>query len=119
MSWLLVALGGAAGAAARFGVAQAFAARDGFPWATFGINVAGSLALGLLMGAFPSPDEAWRARALLAIGFCGGFTTFSAFSYETLVLLQRGTPLPALGYALGSVAAGVLAAWIGLRLTLS
>ena len=119
MIWLLVALGGAAGATARFGVSQAFAARDGFPWATFGINVAGSLALGLLMGAFPSPDEAWRLRALLAIGFCGGFTTFSTFSYETVLLLQRGTPLPALGYAFGSVAAGVLAAWIGLRLGLS
>lgn len=110
MIWLLVALGGAAGATARFRVSQAFAARDGFPWATFGINVAGSLALGLLMGAFPSPEEAWRVRALLAIGFCGGFTTFSTFSYETVLLLQRGTPLPALAYAFGSVAAGVLAA---------
>lgn len=118
MSWLLVALGGAAGAAARFGVAQAFAALDGFPWATFGINVAGSFGLGLLMGAFPVAGDAWRMRALLGIGFCGGFTTFSAFSYETLVLLQRGSPVPALGYALGCVAAGVLAAWIGLRLTL-
>lgn len=117
MTWLLVGLGGAAGAAARFGVAQAFAARQGFPWATFGINVAGSLALGLLMGAFPSPEEAWRLRALLGIGFCGGFTTFSTFSYETLVLLQRGSPVSALLYAFGSVTIGVLAAWIGLRLT--
>lgn len=115
----MVALGGAAGAAARFGVAQAFAARDGFPWATFGINVAGSLGLGLLMGAFPVAGEAWRVRALLGIGFCGGFTTFSTFSYETLVLLQRGSPVTALLYSFGSVAVGVLAAWLGLRLTLS
>ena len=115
MSWLLVALGGAAGAAARFGVAQAFPARGPVPWATLGINAAGSLLLGMLMGAFPDAGEAWRVRALLAVGFCGGFTTFSAFSYEMLVLLQRGSPGAALGYAGGSVAVGVLAAWVGLR----
>jgi CrcB protein len=115
VSWLLVALGGGAGAAARFGVSQALAGRDGFPWATFAINVAGSLLLGILMGAFPSGD-AWRVRALLAAGFCGGFTTFSTFSYETLVLLQRGSPSTALAYAGGSVMAGLLAAWVGLRM---
>jgi CrcB protein len=116
VSWLLVALGGGAGAAARFGVSQALAGRDGFPWATFAINVAGSLLLGILMGAFPSADEAWRVRALLAAGFCGGFTTFSTFSYETLVLLQRGSPSTALAYAGGSVMAGLLAAGVGLRI---
>ena len=115
MSWLLVALGGGAGAAARFGVSQALAGRGGFPWATLAINVAGSLLLGILMGAFPSA-EAWRVRALLTAGFCGGFTTFSAFSYEMLLLLQRGSPAAALGYAGGSVALGVLAAWVGLRM---
>jgi CrcB protein len=116
VSWLLVALGGGAGAAARFGVSQALAGRDGFPWATFAINAAGSLLLGVLMGAFPSAGEAWRVRALLAAGFCGGFTTFSAFSYETLVLFQRGSPATALAYASGSVMVGLVAAWAGLRM---
>lgn len=116
MSWLLVALGGGAGAAARFGVSQALAGRDGFPWATFAINVVGSLLLGILMGAFPSAEEAWRVRALLAVGFCGGFTTFSTFSYETLVLFQRGSPATALAYAGGSVVMGLAAAWVGLRM---
>jgi CrcB protein len=99
-------------------VSRALAWRDGFPWATLAINVAGSLLLGILMGAFPSADEAWRVRALLAVGFCGGFTTFSAFSYETLLLLQRGSPATALAYTGASVAAGVLAAWLGLRMGL-
>jgi CrcB protein len=114
VSWLWVALGGAAGACARFGVSRAWGGRDGFPWATFAVNVAGSLALGALLATLPPGSE--RMRAGLAVGFCGGFTTFSTFSHETLVLLQRGSPAPALAYAAGSVVAGVLAAWAGMRL---
>jgi fluoride exporter len=118
MTWLLVALGGAAGAVLRFAVGRLFTARPPgtFPWATFGINVAGSLILGAVMALTHDTDAGWRARALLGIGFCGGFTTFSSFSYETLGLLEARAYTGATVYALGSVAAGLAAVATGLWL---
>ncbi|HEY0022786.1 MAG TPA: CrcB family protein [Longimicrobium sp.] len=88
MNWLLVALGGAAGAVARYGAGRwvGVPAGAGFPWATFGVNVAGSLLLGIVVALVPPDDP---RRALLAVGFCGGLTTFSTFGYETMVLWQH------------------------------
>lgn len=119
MSWLLVALGGAAGALARFGVGQAVAPRPpgAFPWATFGINVAGSLILGVVMALTHGSDGGWRLRALLVIGFCGGFTTFSSFSYETLGLIEARAYGAAALYVLGSCAAALAAVAAGVRLS--
>ncbi|HEX2201971.1 MAG TPA: fluoride efflux transporter CrcB [Longimicrobium sp.] len=117
LAWLLVALGGAAGAVARFGVARWAAERwaGPFPWGTFAVNVAGSLVLGFLLGAFPAPD-AWRVRTLLGVGFCGGLTTFSTFAYEAAALLQARDHTTALAYAAASLAAALLAVFAGLAL---
>jgi CrcB protein len=81
-----------------------------FPWGTLAVNIAGSAAIGvlaaLMMDRALAPIE---GRLFLITGVLGGFTTFSAFSYETVALLRSGQWLAAAGYALGSVALGVLA----------
>lgn len=119
-AFLLVGIGGAIGAMARYGtgvlVGQLW--RDPFPLATLLINVAGSLAMGLLVGWFarvlpPSQEE---IRLLVAVGILGGFTTFSAFSLDTIALLERGDVLQAGVYVLLSVIASIAALWIGLVL---
>jgi CrcB protein len=116
LNFLLVAIGGAAGAVARYGASLALGARaDAWPLPTFLINVSGSLLIGLLAGwlAARGPEgEPWRL--LLGTGLLGGFTTFSAFSLETTGLIERGQIAGAAGYALGSLAAGLGAAFLGL-----
>ena len=114
----LLAAGGAAGARYWFGVlVRTLQGAVAFPWATFAINVLGSVALGFAAAFFRGhPDPSHRNwYLLLGTGFCGGFTTFSAFSLETLELLQEGRPVAASAYALGSVAAGVLGVWLALK----
>ncbi len=114
--FLLVGLGGALGAMARYGAGLA-AVRLGagdFPWATLFVNVAGGLAMGVLAGTLGAEDQG--ARQLLGVGVLGGFTTFSAFSIETVRLIEGGQPDVALGYALASVLLAVSACWIGLLL---
>lgn len=114
-----MALGGALGALARFAIGGWVTTWAGpeFPWGTFVINVSGSLLLGFLMRVLPSPTAAPEARALLTVGLCGGFTTFSTFDFETLVLLQERLYGLAALYSLGSVLtclAGVFAGmWLG------
>jgi len=114
--FLLVGLGGALGAMARYGAGLA-AVRLGagdFPWATLFVNVAGGLAMGVLAGTLGAEDQG--ARQLLGVGVLGGFTTFSAFSIETVRLIEGGQPDVALGYALASVLLAVSACRIGLLL---
>ncbi len=110
LSWLLVFLGGGAGAVARYGVGSAWLRLAGpqHPWAaTLLINTAGGLAMGVLMavlalrGGGPAADERWRL--LLGVGVLGGFTTYSAFSLETAGMLLRRAYGLAAGYALASV----------------
>jgi CrcB protein len=113
---LLVGLGGAAGSAARYllGLLQPRAIGS-FPWVTFGINVVGSFLLGFLLRlALATPSFTPDLRALLTVGFCGGFTTFSTYSYETAVLLESGHYGKAATYALGSVAVALAATLAGL-----
>ncbi len=117
--FLLVGLGGALGAMARYGAGLA-ATRLGagdFPWATLLVNVAGGLAMGVLAGTLGAEDHS--ARQLLGVGLLGGFTTFSAFSIETVRLIEGGQADVALGYALASVLLSVSACWIGLLLSRS
>lgn len=92
-------------------------AASGIPWATLTVNVAGSLAMGLLAGWLArhgSGGEQWRL--LLGVGVLGGFTTFSAFSLELALLVQRGSLGAAFSYALVSVVAGLGALFAGLAL---
>ncbi len=118
----LVAVGGAVGANARFWGGRLAAAVQPawveFPLATFAINVAGSLLLGVFAALYRGhPDPARQAvYLLLGTGFCGGFTTFSTFSVETLELLRADRPAAAAAYVGGSVALGLAGAWLGLRL---
>jgi CrcB protein len=115
---LLVALGGGLGAAARFGVSLAIPARgEAWPLATFLINVSGSLAIGILAGWLSTRGEAGEQwRLFLGVGVLGGFTTFSAYSLETLRMIERNDWLGASTYSIGSVLAGLVAVAIGMGL---
>ena len=117
----LVALGGAAGAVARYQVGRALtvvlgpAAVTAFPWATLAVNVVGSLAMGLLAGWLARHGPTGEAvRLLLGVGVLGGFTTFSAFSLELMLLIERGQAASALAYGAISIFAGLSALYIGL-----
>ena len=122
MDFLWVALGGAAGASARYGLSGWVVDRLGaaFPFHTLLINVSGSLAIGALMVLLTErlvADPAWRL--LLVVGFLGGYTTFSSYSFEALGLLAEGEWLPAAWYVLGSNGLGLLAAYAGILLARS
>lgn len=113
--YALVALGGGAGAALRFAIGLALSPGL-FPWATLTVNIAGAALIGLIWGAVEDAD--WFAqwgRALLVVGLLGGFTTFSAFSLETMSLLDAGRWMSAVGYAMASVLGCVCATWLAFR----
>lgn len=110
--FILISIGAALGANARYWLANWFAERwgGGYPWGTLFINVTGSLLIGLLvtlLGQRLLADPAYRL--LLITGFLGAYTTFSTFSYETVALLQAGSYFAALGNAINSVALGLTA----------
>ena len=87
-----------------------------FPWGTLLINVLGSCVIGLVAGITLTPARVGihpDIRIFLMTGICGGFTTFSAFSLQTLELMQAGELIPAFGYAIGSVVLCVIATWCG------
>ncbi|MFL6723614.1 MAG: fluoride efflux transporter CrcB [Sphingomicrobium sp.] len=119
MHWLLVFLGGGMGAAARHAINRAGLALlgPGFPWWTLAVNVTGSFAIGLLAGLFGAMETGQNARLFLITGFLGGFTTFSAFSLDALTLWERGAPIQAGMYILGSVVLSLLAAAVGLMVS--
>jgi len=90
MSWILVAIGGALGAVSRYGISRVLLVYPGFPFATLVVNVVGSLFIGYLTALLVDRSGADDLRLLLITGFLGAFTTFSAFSLETLLLYQQG-----------------------------
>jgi fluoride exporter len=117
--WFLVALGGGAGAAARYAVSAWSLRTTGASWpGTLSVNVVGGLLMGMLAGwlALRSGEGAERWRLLLGVGLLGGFTTFSAFSLETALMLERRAVGEAAAYAVFSVALSVLALFAGLLL---
>jgi CrcB protein len=119
MIWLLVAAGGAAGAPARHLLDRAVSRRtagSALPWGSILVNVLGSGALGVLVGLMAqTPDHVlWYAAA--GTGFCGAFTTFSTFTWETLALAEDGQPAAAAANLLISLAAGLAAAAAGFLL---
>ncbi len=116
MQWVWVALAGALGAVARFGVHQVVTSSLGqhSTLATLSVNVLGSGLLGVLAGLAMMPGVlSPSARLVLGMGFLGAFTTFSTFSVETVDLLRSGKMMAALGNVGANVVLGVVAAWIG------
>ena len=115
---LLVALGGAVGSNVRFLVGTWGVALLGatFPWGTLAVNLTGSFAAGLLLGIADARGLGSGTRLLLVTGFLGGYTTFSAFSVETVRLAEQQGVLVAAANALGSVGFGLAAAIGGLAL---
>jgi CrcB protein len=114
--YLLIALGGAFGAMARYGVSFWIQERVGgaFPYGTFIVNITGCLIMGVVMTRLNEGGEVsvnWRY--LVPIGLIGGYTTFSAFEFEAFRILEQGLPLVGLGYVVSSVVVGYLALWLG------
>jgi fluoride exporter len=116
--YLWIMLGGAFGTGARYW-ASGFVARtigETFPWGTLVINVTGSLVIGFF-ATMTGPDGRMfvgaTARQFVMIGFCGGYTTFSSFSLQTLNLMNDGEWLSAGGNVLLSVALCLIAVWVG------
>ncbi len=117
-AYLLVGLGGATGAMLRYGFGL-FVGRfhsGPFPLGTFGVNIIGSLIMGLLIGflARTTPGFQTELRLFVAVGVLGGFTTFSSFSLDVVTLVERGQLVTASFYAIASLIVGVLALFIGL-----
>ena len=118
MKILLVAIGSALGGVLRYLVPCLFAAHKGFPWATLTVNVVGSLLIGLLSGllARHGGASAESIRAFAVVGFCGGFTTFSSFSMETMTLLRGSSYFYAAANVALNLLCGFCAVWAGLML---
>jgi CrcB protein len=119
--FLLVGAGGAIGAMARFGFASVVGRiwPMSFPLATLLINVIGSLAMGVFVGLMARWLPAWQgdARLFVAVGILGGFTTFSSFSLDTIVLIERGEVVAAGAYVLLSVVLCLIGLYLGLLVT--
>jgi CrcB protein len=119
MLYLIVFIGAGIGGALRHGV-NVIAARlfgYGFPYGTLIVNIAGSFVMGLLAGYFVfRPGVPQHMRLFLTTGILGGFTTFSSFSLDTALLIERHSFGLAAGYIVGSVAAGLSALFFGLAL---
>ncbi len=116
---LVLLLGGAIGAPTRYLVDGWVQDRVSgvFPWGTFVINVSGSLLLGVVTGLALYHGLGDLPKIAIGTGFCGAYTTFSTFSYETVRLLEEGSVGLAAGNAFGSVAAGLAAAALGIAIT--
>lgn len=114
MSYLWVALGGALGSGGRFYLALRL--NGALPWGTLAVNVTGAFLIGFF-GVLTGADGRWiapvGARQFFMIGLCGGFTTFSSFSLETLFLANEGQWLWAAANAVGSVVSCLAAVWLG------
>lgn len=118
LTYLWIAIGGALGSIARYACSSAVAHSFGetFPWGTLLVNVAGSFVIGFF-ATMTGPDGRWilppDARLFVTVGVCGGYTTFSSFSLQTLSLMRGGEFAAAFGNVLGSVALCLISVWAG------
>ena len=115
MNLLLVVLGGGLGAGSRYLLGGWLHGQlgNGFPWGTFAVNASGSLMIGLVFGLAQRGSLPPAATLFLAVGVLGGFTTFSAFSYETMRLLANGSVGASLLNVAGQFAVGLVAVYAG------
>ena len=118
---LLVFLGGGIGSALRYAIGRIFnTSSAGYPWGTFSVNIIGSLLIGVFMGiALKNNNLSENQTLLLVTGLCGGFTTFSAFTYENQQFLKEGDLTSFAIYTLGSLSLGILAVFLGLLVSKS
>lgn len=115
---ILVGLGGAAGSILRWLVQKSLQSQvNAFPWGTLSVNIAGCLLIGIVWGLSSRMSNAQDMQFLLATGFCGGFTTFSAFSQESIRLMEMQKTGLMFAYIAVSVIAGLAATLIAYRLT--
>lgn len=115
MNFLLVFVGAGLGGMARHAVGVgALRLGSSFPYATLGINVVGSIAMGLFAGWFAQRGASQAWRLFVAVGVLGGFTTFSSYSLDAVLLLERGETGAALLYVVGSVVLGIGGLFAGL-----
>jgi CrcB protein len=119
IAWPAFVAAGAGGAVARYLLDRAVADRTAgaFPWGTFVINVTGSLLLGVITGLALHHGLSRTSRIVLGTGFCGAYTTFSTFSFETIRLVEEGALPEAFRNAAGTLVAGAAAAALGLAAT--
>ncbi|MFF2810255.1 fluoride efflux transporter CrcB [Streptomyces sp. NPDC058000] len=115
MNWLLVIAGAAVGAPLRYLTDRAVQKRHDtvFPWGTFTVNVVGCFVLGVLTGAVTRGAAPHSFQLLLGTGLCGALTTYSTFSYETMRLVESGAGRYATANVVGSIVAGLGAAFAG------
>lgn len=114
----IVGLGGVLGTLLRYYLGKWVTSKTGtrFPWGTWIINLSGSMLLGVLSALHTGqaiPEWCWL---MLGTGFCGAYTTFSTFGYETITLIGNGLKRQAAVYVLSSVVIGILCAWLGMRI---
>lgn len=115
---LYVGAGGCLGSVLRYLVSIAMKpCGNAFPWGTFIVNILGCLAIGAIAGFIDrTPSVSTETGLFLTVGLCGGFTTFSTFSKESLLLLQSGNYVGLSFYVAGSALLGLLAVWLGFSL---
>ena len=111
----LVFIGGGLGSVLRYLISKHFNSETNtFPWGTFSVNLFGSLLIGLVLGWVLHKSKLSSDTLLFVIaGFCGGFTTFSAFANESFIFLKQGNTTLFFSYVLSSIIAGLICVWLG------
>jgi CrcB protein len=115
-NFLLVFIGGGFGSGLRYLIGKYLnSSLGGFPIGTFTVNIIGSLLIGLILGYAAKENSLSQNQVLLlATGFCGGFTTFSAFAHENFQMLKTGDIMQFSVYTIGSIVVGLIAVFIGI-----